>query len=78
MAEESVTTKVQVADEIFEVPAGVAASDAVEFADTATQVSRGLLSSIVRGEQGQADIAWAARFLIDCAQACYHATGSAK
>jgi hypothetical protein len=71
MAAESVTTKTPVSDEIFEIPAGKKKQDALDFAELATDVSRSLLTTIIRGEQGAENIAWAARFLVECAQACY-------
>jgi hypothetical protein len=77
MAKESVTTKTRVEGELFEIPAGLSKKDAVSFAETALEVCRGLMSDIVaNSEQNAPDIAWAARFLIESALACYRATGS--
>jgi hypothetical protein len=77
MAAEIVTTKTRVQGDVFEIPAGVSKKDAVSFAETALEVCRGLMSDIVAdSEQNAPDIAWATRFLIESALACYRATGS--
>ena len=79
MANVSLTTKTQVSDHVFCIPEGKERKDALDFADEAMAVSSGLLSSIIRDEaEDHSEIAWAIRFLIECAQACYVAAGRAS
>ena len=57
MAEESVTTKMRVDDEIFEIPEGIGKREALSFADIAIEMSKSLMSAVVRDEQDQPDFA---------------------
>lgn len=77
MAKEIVTTARTFHRDVFCVRDGVPTKDAVSFAETALEVSKGLLTDVVSDpSDGQsADAAFAARFLIDAALAAYRAAG---
>ena len=78
MAKEIVTTARAFHRDFFCVREGVPANDAVSFAETALEVSKGLLTDIVSdpSDENSVDAAFAARFLIEAALAAYRAAGA--